>query len=130
MAGGRPTSYSDDILAKTVHYIDNHDNKDFDYLDVIPSMAGLSLVLDVCVKTLYNWGEAHEDFLHMLEKLQKKQEKVLLSGGLSGSMNSTITKLVLSKHGYSDKVDQTVDHTTNGKDLGTTVTFVNSTKEG
>jgi len=54
----------------------------------------------------------------------------LLSGGLSGSMNSTITKLVLSKHGYSDKVDQTVDHTTNGKDLGTTVTFVNSTKEG
>ena len=115
MAGGRPTSYSDDILAKTVHYIDNHDNKDFDYLDVIPSMAGLSLVLDVCVKTLYNWGEAHEDFLHMLEKLQKKQEKVLLSGGLSGSMNSTITKLVLSKHGYSDKVDQTIDHTTKGE---------------
>ena len=69
MAGGRPTSYSDDILAKTVHYIDNHDNKDFDYLDVIPSMAGLSLVLDVCVKTLYNWGEANEAFLHMLEKM-------------------------------------------------------------
>jgi len=29
-------------------------------------------------------------------------------------MNSTITKLVLSKHDYSDKVESNVDHTTKG----------------
>tara|TARA_R110000796_G_scaffold44957_3_gene109199 strand:- start:2873 stop:3259 length:387 start_codon:yes stop_codon:yes gene_type:complete len=128
MPAGRPTAYSDDILTKTAHYISHHNDKECPYKDVIPSMAGLSLALDVCVKTLYNWGEVHDEFLHMLDKLQKTQEKVLLNGGLSGVMNSTITKLVLSKHNYSDKVDSAVDHTTNGKDLGTTVTFVNSTK--
>jgi hypothetical protein len=33
-------------------------------------------------------------------------------------MNANITKLLLSKHGYSDK--QEIDHTTNGKDVGKT----------
>jgi len=31
---------------------------------------------------------------------------MLISGGLRGEMNSTITKLMLANHGYSDKVEQ------------------------
>lgn len=113
-AGGRPTSYSPEILEKTADYIDNFHKFD----DLIPSMASLSLVLDVCVKTLYNWGDNNPEFLHMLNKLQKKQEKVLLNGGLSGNMNSTITKLVLSKHDYSEKTENKTDVTSGGEKIG------------
>ena len=38
----------------------------------------------------------------------KKQEKDLINKGLTGDFNSTITKLILTKHGYSDKQD--IDH--------------------
>lgn len=34
------------------------------------------------------------------------QEKISLTGGLSGEMNSTIVKLLLANHGYSDRVQQ------------------------
>jgi hypothetical protein len=33
----------------------------------------------------------------------QKQEKGLLKGGIEGTYNSTITKLMLTKHNYSDK---------------------------
>jgi hypothetical protein len=109
-AGGRPTSYCKEILEKTLNYIENF--KDFE--DVIPSVASLSLVLDVNRSTLYEWASKYPEFSDMLERLNKKQEKVLLNGGLSGVMNSTITKLVLSKHDYSDKIDNKTDITSGG----------------
>ena len=126
MAGGRPTLYNDEIITKTEDYIENFHKHD----DLIPSLAGLSFVLGVGKSTMHDWKGLHPEFSDMLEMLMLAQEKFLLRGGLSGDMNSTITKLVLSKHNYSDKTDSTVDHTTNGKDMGTTVTFVNSSKEG
>jgi len=110
MAGGRPSKYSEEILVKTENYIENFHKHD----DLIPSTASLSLVLNVNRDTLYEWGKNHPEFSDMLDRLQKTQEKVLLTGGLSGNMNSTITKLVLSKHDYSDKVENRTDITTKG----------------
>lgn len=110
MSGGRPTKYSDELLAKAEDYIVNYK----DHEDLIPSAAGLACVLGIVKSTLYKWGEEKPEFSDLLGRLQQKQEKVLLTGGLSGTMNSTITKLVLSKHDYSDKVESNVDHTTKG----------------
>lgn len=113
MAGGRPTKFSDEVLKKTEDYIENFYKHD----DLIPSVASLSVVLRVTRSTLYEWAKENKQFSDMLEFLNQKQEKVLLSGGLSGNMNATICKLVLSKHDYSDKVESAVDHTTKGEKI-------------
>lgn len=116
---GRPSEYSQEILEKTKDYIINHRI----YNDEVPSIAGLSIHLDVARKTIYNWAdkEENEDFLYTLEKLLEKQEQLLLSGGLKSTMNSTIVKLMLANRGYSDRVDQT----SGGKEIGVLPTVIN-----
>jgi len=37
--------------------------------------------------------------------LMAKQERMLANGGILGDYNTAITKLLMSKHGYSDKVE-------------------------
>ena len=59
-------------------------------------------------KTLYNWADNNDDFLHILAELNTEQEFTLLNNGLTGEFNTAITKLVLTKHDYSDKVAQDV----------------------
>lgn len=110
-AGGRPTKYDDGILKKVDEYLKRHKS----YGDIIPSVAGLACVLDVTKKTLYNWADKNKEFLHALERIAQKQEKLCLSGGLSGDFNSTITKLLLGNHGYHEKQD--LDHTTKGEKI-------------
>ena len=104
MPGGRPTKYNQDILDKTLAYLDDY----FDvYQHVIPSIAGLSLVLDINRDTIHAWAKQDDkqEFSDMLQKLNAKQQQILISKGLSGEFNSNITKLVLTKHGYHDKQD-------------------------
>ena len=96
-----PTKYTPELLQKAESYIENykeHEHK-------IPSVAGLSLVLDINRKTLYEWAKDDDkiEISNILRRLSDSQEQVLLSNGLDNTFNSTITKLVLSKHGYSDK---------------------------
>ena len=51
----------------------------------------------------------------------------LIDGGLSEAYNSTITKLMMTKHGYSDKIQN--DVTTNGESINkpTTINLVGLT---
>jgi hypothetical protein len=98
---GRPTKYNADILALANEYIDNYQEHD----DVAPTAAGMACAIGVSKKTLYVWAEEHEEFLHTLSELQSKQEKVLISKGLSSEFNSTITKLMLANHGYHEKTE-------------------------
>lgn len=102
MALGRPTKYSDDILAAAWDYIDNYKKHE----DVIPSIAGMACALNIAKSTLYLWAEdSDKDFSDILAKCNQKQEKVLLNGGLSGDFNAAITKLALGKQGYSEKIE-------------------------
>lgn len=96
---GRPTKYSDEMLALAEGYLESD--------TLAPNIAELSRVLDVSRSTLYKWAEEHDDFSDMLERILAEQERRLISGGLSGKMNATITKLMLAKHGYHDKQDNT-----------------------
>jgi len=104
MSAGRPTKYSEEMLTRSVEYIRTYQ----DHGDAIPSAAGLAGFLGVSKRVLYDWAERHSKFLHMLETLNSVQERRLLSSGLTSEFNSTIVKLVLSKHGYSDKIEQDV----------------------
>lgn len=99
----RPTKYSEAVNEKALAYANGGYAGES---DVIPSRAGLAVLLGCARNTLIEWGAAHPDFSNTLERLDAMQEKTLLSGGLSGAMNATITKLALSNHGYSERVQQ------------------------
>lgn len=100
----RPTKYNDEMLANAKVYLQTYEQLG----DLIPSAAGMACYLDVNKSTLYEWASKHPEFSNMLKVLNNTQERKLLSGGLSGDFNSMITKLVLSKHDYSDKIQQDV----------------------
>ena len=102
---GRPTKLTDDVFKQAENYIAG------DWMKlghIIPSAVGLAKVLGVSKKTIYNWADSNEDFLHILATLNSEQEFTLINNGLSGEFNTAITKLVLAKHDYSDKVSQDV----------------------
>lgn len=105
--GGAPTKYSDEMYDKACDYLKNYDEI---YEDLIPSIVGLALVLEVRRETLYEWAkdEKKVEFANILGAIQEKQENVLIKNGLNNTFNSNITKLVLGKHGYHDKQDTNV----------------------
>lgn len=108
MPAGRPTLYCPAILELTRLYIDNYQ----EHGDAIPSIAGLALILGIRRETIHVWcgEEGKEEFSNIIEQLLAKQEQVLISQGLKGTYNATITKLILTKHGYSDKQETIGEH--------------------
>jgi len=100
---GRPTLYGTEIIAKSQEYLENYHL----YEELIPSQAGLALHVGVSRETLRKWGKDADksEFIGILERIQAKQEVLLVSKGLGGEFNSNICKLVMGKHGYHDKQD-------------------------
>ncbi len=112
---GRPTKYNPDIVAKAAEYIDQFEpDSDNPLIGVTPTLAGLILYIDIDYSTLYVWenDEDKQDFSKIVKKLRVKQEQYLLSGGLTGGFNASITKLMLVKHGYRDAqtIDAKIEH--------------------
>lgn len=103
---GRPSKLTDELLQKAKDYL----IFDFENVnDVVPSVAGLAIYLGVNKTSLYEFcsvdSELGRDFSNTLQSIKEKQEKMLISGGLRSTFNATISKLMLSNHGYSDKVE-------------------------
>jgi len=115
---GRPRTYKPDMVEKARRYIANHE--DFD--DPVPTVAGLACVLGVVRDTCYQWAKDEDkpEFSDILSELAQKQERCLVRGGLMSDFNAPIAKMMLTKHGYSDRVD--TDVTTNGKDMPGAIT--------
>lgn len=59
--------------------------------------------------TLYKWAEDHDEFSDILELLLSQQAAQLIQNGLVGNYNATVTKLMLTKHGYKDRSDLTTN---------------------
>ena len=104
---GRPSKYTPELIQRARRYLTAH----ADMGDLVPSIAGLACVLGVFRETCHAWAKdpEKEEFSNILKELAQRQERVLLSKGLSGDFNAPITKMMLSKHGYSDRIE--TDHT-------------------
>ena len=108
MAGGRPTTYTPEVLEKANTYLEEWEAEG----DMIPSIVGLAKYIERARSLLYVWAEDKnkKEFKDILEEINEQQHQVLINKGLNSEFNSNITKLVLGKHGYHDK--QEVDNKT------------------
>tara|TARA_R110000850_G_scaffold232727_1_gene357812 strand:- start:110 stop:499 length:390 start_codon:yes stop_codon:yes gene_type:complete len=105
MTAGRPTECTPELIARAQHYVKGGYA---DEGDLIPSVVGMASYVGVSRSTINLWAKDNrsEQFSDIFEQCSEKQEQSLLNGGLGGDFNPAITKMILTKHGYSDKIEQ------------------------
>lgn len=104
---GRPTKYCPEILAKAEEYLDTWQENG----DAIPQLASLALHIGITPETVKQWKkeEDKEAFSLICARVMAAQQKELINMGLTRKYDNSLTKLLLMKHGYSDR--QEVDMT-------------------
>lgn len=109
--GGRPTIYSQAILDLARMYLDNLPED-----EVVHSIEGLADYIHIARSTIYEWTsqEDKKEFSDIVESVLAKQGKTLVNNGLNNKFSSAITKVMLSKHGYREGIEQMGK---DGKDL-------------
>ena len=119
-AGWRPLEYGQDILDKAREYLDKHcedkeiesdDSRNFRVVVRLPSIEWLCLYLKIHRSTCYDWKEKYPEFSDIIEELMQSQAFALLNNWLSGTYNSTIAKVILTKHWYTDKTENKNENT-------------------
>ncbi|MAO24246.1 MAG: hypothetical protein Unbinned3818contig1000_38 [Prokaryotic dsDNA virus sp.] len=99
---GPKTKYTPELVARAWEYLDDYTFQG----SVIPSHEELAEVLSVHRDTLYEWAK-HDDKVmsDILAKCNSIQARMVINNSLIGDYNATIAKLLLGKHGYSDKTE-------------------------
>ena len=132
MEVGRPTDYTPQLLTKAQEYLSSckdeellvvkqtNSEKGYQMYDnklkvKLPSIEGLAVYLRVARSSIYLWAELYPEFSDILEAIKAVQAERLINNGLSGDYNSTIAKLILTKHGYADKME--TDLTSGGRPM-------------
>lgn len=103
---GRPTEYSEEMLEAARKYLAiKMPSKELD--EVVHSVEGLADYIDIARSTVYEWriDPDKKTFSDIVERILRKQAKSLLNNGLGGRFNASITKLMATKHGYRDSVE-------------------------
>ena len=114
---GRPSKYTSEMLEQARGYLMGEWQA---IGDAIPSLAGLACYLGLSRETVNAWSNdpAKDEFSDIANGILVMQERELVNRGLLKQFDSSITKLILGKHGYSDKVQQ--DHTSSDGSLAPT----------
>lgn len=99
MAIGRPRLLTPELMDRADGYLDQWELLG----DVVPSIESFALFLGITRTTVYAWSNENEEFSYIVEKVNAGQARALVNGGLSGALNASITKLLLHKHGHSEK---------------------------
>lgn len=71
--------------------------------EVMPSVAGLACYCGKSRETMYDYQKQSSEFSDIVASVLTLQESKLLNNGVTGVFNATITKLLLTKHGYSER---------------------------
>ncbi len=115
---GRPSDYTPELQERAEAYLNDFDPES----GVLPTIEGLALHLGISRQTVYAWRSevkegtkelAKPEFTDIVERVLATQSKTLIEKGLVGDFNASITKMMLGKHGYSDR--QEVDVTSKGE---------------
>lgn len=125
---GRPPKYTEAYCDKALEYL----TMCIDTFEVVgenrptiinkvklPTIEGLANYLGVHRDTVYDWEQQHEAFSDIVTRVRQEQATRLIDNGLSGTYNPQIAKVLLSKHGYSEKIEQDLNHSGD-------VSFINS----
>lgn len=125
MPAGRPTSYDETIVSKATEYLNGCEDTEEQVVSGqsdkftayttkvtvrIPTIEGLALCLGIHKDTVYEWEKIHEAFSDVTTRLRNMQADRLINNGLSGKYNPVISKVLLSKHGYTEKIDSDLTH--------------------
>lgn len=102
MPAGRPTDYCQEKVDLARQYLEGGWETDG---DAVPQIAGLAIAMGIDRSTAYEWAshEDKEEFAYIFTRVQSLQERGLVNKGLTGDFNPAVTKMMLTKHGYSDK---------------------------
>ena len=105
MPASPPSKYTEDRLQKARDYIES-----IPVGAVVHSRVGMARAMGVHETTLQEWKKEADkpEISLLLQEVVDMQHDELLNNGLSGAYNSTITKLMLTKHGYHDKSESDV----------------------
>jgi len=103
MPAGRPSKYSAEICLKGRLYVSGGYEQ---CGDAVPQIAGLAMELGISRDTVYEWAADPEksEFSDIVASCMSAQERTLVNGSLKGDLNPTISKLLLCKHGHSERV--------------------------
>lgn len=103
MPGGRPTTWSKALEKKAWDYV-NGGWQEVGH--VFPSAVGLCSYLNRSKTRIYEWAKDEDkQFRDILSKINQEQEIVAWNRGMVGDYNANLVKLLLGKHGYSDKLE-------------------------
>lgn len=121
----RPLEYNEEILTKAQEYLESCEDEEvergseqrpeYTIKVKLPTKGGLARYLNVNRDTLYDWSSKYPEFSDIMEALGAEQEDKLINNGLSGDYNPTIAKVLLTKHGYTDKTE--TDITSKGESI-------------
>jgi len=111
----RPTKYDEEVVEKAEAYLKEFElpqseREGLTQEEVIPTIVGLCRYIERARSTVHKWmnEEGKEAFSDICSAIGELQEVKLVTGGLVGGWNPQVTKMILTKHGYSDK--QEIDH--------------------
>lgn len=104
VGAGRPSKLNAGLIDQAWDYV----NGAWQSVNRVPSVAGLSRYLKVSRSIIYEWASKNNEFSDILETIMSEQEMQLIDGTLGGSFNAPFAKLMMTKHGYSDKIETDV----------------------
>jgi len=146
--GWRPTDYSEEILqkarqylekcnddyelmkntevtqTKTIEWLSFEEKKETKLLKLkvkLPTIDWLAKYINVNKSTIYEWLKKSEyvEFSNLYNELMEEQAERLINMSLSNDYNSSISKLLLTKHWYIEKseVEETKKINLESKDI-------------
>ena len=99
---GRPCGLDEAVIEKSWLYLKGGYKEQG---NAVPSVAGLAFALGKNRDTMYKWAAQNNEFSDILKCIATAQEMLLIDGGLNGDFNAAFAKMLMTKHGYSDKVE-------------------------
>ncbi|GIW67889.1 MAG: hypothetical protein KatS3mg096_757 [Candidatus Parcubacteria bacterium] len=100
---GRPSNLTPELKKKGWEYVKKIEEQEKKIPEIIPSIAGLAFELGIPRQKVWEYAEKDEEFRDIVEGVMKAQERRILNLASTGKINPAIAKLLLMKHGYTEK---------------------------